>query len=65
MLTYLGSFDMNDIIINAIGATIGFLSYRMSSNAKSVPKKMLRILLLVAAFTIGMIAFAEIFNKLV
>ncbi|MEL7609389.1 MAG: VanZ family protein [Bacillota bacterium] len=64
MITYLGSFDINDIIVNSIGATIGFLSYKMGNKAKSVPKKIIGTALLVLAFAFIMIAFAEVFNKL-
>jgi glycopeptide antibiotics resistance protein len=63
MITYLGSFDTSDIIINSIGTTIGFLSYKIGNKTKSISRKIISTILLVVVFTIIMIAFAEIFNN--
>lgn len=62
MITYLGSFDINDIIINSIGATIGFLSYKIGNKAKSVPRRIIITVLSVIIFTVIMIVLAETFN---
>ena len=62
MVTYLGSFDINDIIINSIGATIGFLSYKIGNKAKSLPRKIIITVLWVIIFTVIMIVLAETFN---
>lgn len=62
MITYLGSFDINDIIINLIGATIGFLSYKIGNKAKSLPRRIIITVLSVIIFTVIMIVLAETFN---
>ncbi len=64
MITYLGSFDVEDIIINALGATIGFSSYKIGNRSKIVSKKIIVIIFLVLIFSFLLIAFAEIFNKM-
>lgn len=61
MIIYLGSFDTEDILINSIGATIGFFSYKISNNFKLVSQRIISTLFLILSFT--MISFAEIFNK--
>ncbi|MEC1727657.1 VanZ family protein, partial [Schinkia azotoformans] len=33
------SFDVDDIIINSLGATIGFFSYKIGNRSKSLSKK--------------------------
>lgn len=65
MITYLGSFDAEDIIINSIGASIGFFSYKISDTFKLISQKILSISLLILILTFAMIIFAEIFNKFV
>ena len=65
MVTYLGSFDTTDIIINSIGATIGFLSYKIGNNFKLVSQKIISIAILILVFSFIMIIFAEIFNKFI
>ena len=58
MVTYLGSFDTTDIIINSIGATIGFLSYKIGNNFKLVSQKIISIAILILVFSFIMIIFA-------
>lgn len=65
MITYLGSFDAEDIIINSIGASIGFFSYKISDTFKLISQKILSTSLLILILTFAMIIFAEIFNKFV
>lgn len=65
MMTYLGSFDIEDIIINSIGATIGFFSYKIGNRAKLVSKKIISTVLLILIFSCLLVVFAEIFNKIV
>ncbi|AFS79012.1 VanZ family protein [Gottschalkia acidurici 9a] len=65
MITYLGSFDTEDIIINSIGATIGFLSYKISNKFKLVSQKTISTLFLILILSFTMINFAEIFNKFI
>lgn len=63
MVTYLGSFDTEDIIINSIGATIGFFSYKISNNFKLVSQKIISTLFFILILSFAMISFAEVFNK--
>lgn len=65
MITYLGSFDIEDIIVNSMGASIGFFSYRISSKFELTWQKISSILLLIMILSFGMIGFAEIFNKII
>lgn len=63
MLTYLGSFDAEDIIVNAIGATIGYISYTFSDRFKRSSYRIMSILLLIVLLTIAMIGIAEVLNS--
>ncbi|RDY26723.1 VanZ family protein [Romboutsia weinsteinii] len=65
MVTYLGSFDTTDIIINSIGATIGFLSYKIGNSFKLASQKIIGTVVLILSFSFIMITFAEIFNKFI
>ena len=65
MITYLGSFDMEDIIINSVGATIGFFSYKISNKCKLVSQKIISTSFLILILSFTVISFAEIFNKFV
>ena len=60
MVTYLGSFDIEDILINTIGASIGFISSRTGNNAKSGLMKILVTVSLVLISSFMLIVFAEI-----
>ncbi|MBU3142629.1 VanZ family protein [Clostridium sp. CF012] len=64
MITYLGSFDIEDIIVNSLGATIGFLSYKIGNKSKLVSKKIISTVFLIMIFSFMMIGFAESFNEL-
>lgn len=65
MVTYLGSFDTTDIIINSIGATIGFLSYKIGNKFRLVYQKIISTIILIFVFSFIMTIFAEIFNKFI
>ncbi|MGO1632685.1 MAG: VanZ family protein [Staphylococcus equorum] len=41
MLTFLGSFDINDAIVNSLGASVGFGAYKMGFRFKNKQKKYL------------------------
>lgn len=60
MITYLGSFDIEDIMTNSIGATIGFFSYKIGNKSKFVSKKILSTVFLISILSFMMIVFAEI-----
>ncbi|MFW2488604.1 VanZ family protein [Clostridium chromiireducens] len=63
MITYLGSFDIEDIIVNSIGATIGFFSYKIGNKSKLVSKKIISTVILILILSFITIVFADIFNK--
>ena len=65
MITYLGSFDTEDIIINSIGTSIGYFSYKISDKFKLVSQKIISTSFFILILSFGMIIFAEIFNKFV
>lgn len=65
MVTYRGSFDIEDIIVNSIGATIGFISYKVSNKFKSESSKRVSTLISIFVLSFAMIIFAEIFNKFI
>lgn len=63
MVTYLGSFDIEDIIVNSLGATIGYFAYKIGNKSKSRLKKIMSTIVLILIFSFMLIVFAEIFNK--
>lgn len=64
-ITRLGSFDTEDIIVNSIGVTIGFISYKIICKQKETPKKIFYGVISIFVLTFLSILFAEIFNKIV
>lgn len=64
MITYLGSFDIEDIIINLLGATMGFFSYKIGNKSKLVSRKIFSTIFLILSFSIMLIVLAEIVNKM-
>ncbi len=63
MVTYLGSFDIEDIMINVVGASIGFSSYKMGNKSKLLSHRIIYTAFLILIFTIIMILFAELVNS--
>lgn len=63
MLTFLGSFDINDAIVNSLGASVGFGAYKMGFRFKNKQKKILVALMTVVILSIGVIGFSELLNK--
>ena len=61
MVTYLGSFDTEDIIVNTFGATIGYISYIVGTKAKG--KKLLITSLSVIGLTILTFIISYIINN--
>lgn len=64
MITLLGSFDVEDILINAIGFSIGFLSWKISQKMKPPGRFVLFFILSVFAFTVLSLIGAEIINTI-
>lgn len=63
MVTYLGSFDVTDIIVNTMGATIGFYSYKFSEQMNTFRKKLITMGLTIVGLSIIMFLIAWIFNN--
>ncbi|WP_054025009.1 VanZ family protein [Bacillus sp. FJAT-28004] len=58
-LTYLGSFDVDDVISNTLGAAIGFVMYRVGFASKISYKKLIVSVLSMGVLLIGIIAISE------
>ena len=60
--TRLGIFDIEDIVINMIGYSIGYWSWRMSHNIEDKAKKAAVCMCLIVLITFFSICLAEILN---
>lgn len=56
MISRLGAFDIDDIIINTLGAAVGYGSQRIVTRHRDTFKGMFRIILIAIAMSIGLIA---------
>lgn len=63
LVTYLGSFDIEDIIINTMGATIGFCSYKISERMNTSKKYWVSMGLSIVLLTLLMLLIAWVFNN--
>lgn len=63
MLTYLGSFDIEDIIVNTMGATIGFYSYKISKPSHGLTRKVAIIMLSIIVLSLIAFLIAWVFNN--
>ncbi|WP_245980252.1 VanZ family protein [Peribacillus asahii] len=62
MVTYLGIFDINDIIVNTMGATIGFCSYKISERMNTLRKYLVSMGLSIVGLSLLMFLIASVFN---
>ncbi|MED1512015.1 VanZ family protein [Bacillus proteolyticus] len=62
-LTYLGSFDVNDVISNTLGAMIGYVTYRVGFSSKISYKKLMASALSIVVLIIGVMVVSEIIKK--
>ncbi|MED4714218.1 MULTISPECIES: VanZ family protein [Bacillus] len=62
-LTYLGSFDVNDVISNTLGAMIGYVTYRVGFSSKISYKKLMASALSIVVLIIGVMTVSEIIKK--
>lgn len=53
MVTRLGSFDIDDIMINTLGASVGYWSQRMVKHHRDQVKGMITIILTAIVFSVG------------
>ena len=63
MVTYLGSFDVTDIMVNTMGATIGFCSYKVSERMNASRKKLVFIGLTIVGLSLFMFLIARVYNN--
>ncbi|KMZ43160.1 MULTISPECIES: VanZ family protein [Bacillales] len=62
-LTYLGSFDVNDVISNTIGAAIGYVAYRVGFSSNLTYKKLMASALTIVVLVFGVMVVSEILQK--
>lgn len=63
LLTYLGSFDIEDVIVNTMGATIGFCSYKISERMSTLKKYLVSMGVSIVGLTLLIFFIAWIFNN--
>ncbi|WP_410981845.1 VanZ family protein [Bacillus cereus] len=63
MLTFLGGFDIDDVIVNAMGATIGFFAYKVGFRSKTILKKFIITCVTASILTLGLIVIVGEINK--
>ncbi len=63
MLTFLGRFDINDAIVNTLGAAVGFCAYKIGFRFTNTWKVFAVTIMSVVILSIGVIGFSELLNK--
>ncbi|WP_301108755.1 VanZ family protein [Sporosarcina sp.] len=63
MLTFLGSFDVNDAIVNTVGAAVGFCAYKIGFRFTNSWRNITFTILTVVILSIAVIGFSELLNK--
>jgi len=63
MLTFLGSFDLNDVIVNTLGAAVGFCAYKIGFRFTNTWKGFAVTIMSVVILSIAVIGFSELLNK--
>ena len=63
MLTHLGSFDINDIMINTIGAAVGFAAQRLVKDNRDNLKGIIKIVLVSIVLALGTIIIVGGINQ--
>lgn len=61
-LTFLGTFDVDDVISNTLGATIGFCVYKIGFHSKITIKTLFTSALSVVVLLIGVMSISEIID---
>ncbi|GAB1529243.1 VanZ family protein [Brevibacillus formosus] len=62
-LTYLGSFDVDDVISNTLGAAIGYVAYRVGFSSNISYKKLMASGLTIVVLLFGVMVVSEIIKK--
>lgn len=63
MLTHLGAFDINDIMINTLGAAVGFAAQRIIKDNRDNLKGIINIVLISIVLALGTIIFVGGINQ--
>lgn len=63
MLTFLGSFDINDAIVNTLGAAVGFCAYKIGFHFTNARKKIAVTIISIVILSIAVIGLSELLNK--
>ena len=63
MLTFLGSFDINDAIVNTLGVAVGFCAYKTGFHFTNNRKRIAVTVMSAAILSIAVIGFSELVNK--
>ncbi|MGE7601550.1 VanZ family protein [Peribacillus sp. NPDC097675] len=58
-LTHLGSFDLDDVFVNTLGAAIGFVAYKVGFSSKLSLKKLIASALSIVVLLVGVIVISE------
>ncbi|UNK20973.1 VanZ family protein [Paenibacillus sp. N3/727] len=64
-LTYLGTFDVDDVISNTLGAVIGYVTYRVGFSSKISCKKLFVSALSIVIFLVGIMVISETINYVI
>ena len=64
MLTHLGSFDIEDILVNFLGFSIGFASWKISLRVPEMWRKACVYIGCVCLFSLVLLIAAEGFNQI-
>ncbi|KFM95263.1 VanZ family protein [Bacillus clarus] len=63
MVTFLGGFDIDDVIVNAMGATIGFCAYKIGFRSNNTLKNFIIIGVTAFILTLGVLVVVGEINK--
>lgn len=63
MISLLGSFDIADIVVNTLGFSIGYASWKISKSGKNLARQVLRFCVACIFFVILTMIGAELFNS--
>lgn len=64
MVTFLGSFDINDIIVNALGVSVGYCAYKIGFRYVSVWKSLIITNICAIILSLLVIGFTELTDSL-
>jgi len=63
MLTFLGSFDIDDAIVNTLGAAVGFCAYKIGFRFTNIWNKFAVTIMSVVILSIAVIGSSELLNR--